>query len=164
MSTLQQPGPPAATPLLDGLVSFLRDDGWPVEVSAAPTPVVETRCAGAATEWACVGRTFEPQGQVVFDSALPVEVPQELAGGMALLLSCLNWDLHTGSFAISTATGALRLRTSLAVTGEARQLTPAAAKALVYANVLIVDRCIEALKEVAAGRLSIEDALDRLAL
>lgn len=164
MSTPEQPGPTAATPLLDGLVGFLRDDGWPVEVHPAPTPVVETRCAGATTEWACVGRTFEPQGQVVFDSALPVEVPQELAGGMALLVSCLNWDLHTGSFAISTATGELRLRTSLVVTGEARLLPAAAAKALVYANVLIVDRCIESLKDVAAGRLSIEAALDRLAL
>jgi len=153
-----------ATPLLDGLVAFLRDDGWPVELVGAPVPTVTTRCAGATTEWACTGRTFEPQGQVVFDSALPVEVPQAMAGGIALLLTCINWDLHTGSFALDTATGAMRLRTSLVVAGETPLLRPAAAKGLVYANVLIVDRCLAPLQEVAAGTLSIEAALERVAL
>jgi len=153
----------SATPLLDGLVAFLGQDGWPVHLVAAPAPTVETRCAGASTEWACVGRTIEAQGQVVFDSNLPVEVPQELAGPVALLLSCLNWDLTVGAFAVDTATGGVRLRTSLVVTGEPRQLGAEAAKALVYGNVLTVDRCLEPLREVAGGRLGIEAALERLA-
>ncbi len=153
-----------ATPLLDGLVAFLRDDGWPVSLPSSEVPTVETRCAGVTTEWTCQGRTFEPQGQVVFDSALPVRIPEAEAGAMALLLTCANWGLHTGAFALDTATGAVRLRTSLVVTGETPLLSPAAAKALVYANVLIVDRCLEPLEEVAAGRMSIEDALEAIDL
>jgi len=153
----------SATPLLDGLVSFLRDDGWPVQLVPGAAPAVETRCAGDSLEWACTGRAFEAEGQVVFDSALPVAVPEELAGPVALLLSCLNWDLPNGAFAIDTATGGVRLRTSLLVAGEPRRLTTAAVKALVYANVLTVDRCIEPLQEVAAGRLGLEQALERLA-
>ena len=153
-----------ATPLLDGLVAFLRDDGWPVHLPDSSIPTVETRCASATAEWTCQGRTFEPQGQVVFDSTLPVEVSEAMAGGIALLLTCVNWGLHTGSFALGTATGAVRLRTSLVVTGETPLLGPAAAKALVYPNVLIVDRCLEPLQEVAGGRLGIEDALERMAL
>lgn len=153
----------SATPLLDGLVAFLRDDGWPVQLLATPAPAVETRCAGTSTEWACVGRTFEAQGQVVFDSAMPVEVPQELAGPVALLLSCLNWELPIGSLAIDTDTGGVRLRTSLVATGEPGRLTVAAAKAMVYTNVLTVDRCLGPLQEVAGGRLSIEAALERMA-
>lgn len=149
-----------ATPLLDGLVAFLREDGWPVSLPPSEVPTVETRCAGVTVEWTCQGRTFEPQGQVVFDSALPVAIPEAAAGPMALLLTCVNWNLHTGAFALDTATGAVRLRTSLVVTGDTPLLGPAAAKALVHANVLIVDRCLEPLREVAAGRLSIEKALE----
>lgn len=152
-----------ATPLLDGLAAFLRDDGWPVEVSSSPVPMVETRCASDSSEWACQGRSFETDGQVVFDSLLPVEIPQDLAGPIALLVACANWDLPTGAFALDTASGGVRLRTSLVVTGEAPQLAPAAAKALVYSNVLIVDRCLEPLKEVAAGRLGLEAALELVA-
>ncbi len=152
-----------ATPLLDGLASFLRDDGWPVQISSSPVPTVETRCANATTEWSCQGRAFEAEGRVVFDSLLPVEIPQDLAGPMALLVACANWDLTTGSFALDTASGGVRLRTSLVVTGEAPQLGPAAAKALVHDNVLIVDRCLEPLKEVAAGRLGLEAALGLIA-
>ena len=153
----------SATPLLDGLVAFLGQDGWPVHQVATPSPTVETRCVGDSAEWTCVGRTFEEQGQVVFDSNLPVEVPQELAGPVALLLSCLNWDLVVGAFAVDTATGGVRLRTSLVVMGEHGQLGAAAAKALVYGNVLTVDRCLETLQDVAGGRLGIEAALERLA-
>ncbi|HEV8114707.1 MAG TPA: hypothetical protein VGP53_00610 [Acidimicrobiales bacterium] len=152
----------SATPLLDGLVAFLGQDGWPVHLVATPSPTVETRCAGDSAEWTCVGRTFEAQGQVVFDSNLPVEVPQELAGPVALLLSCLNWDLTVGAFAVDTATGGVRLRTALVVTGAPPQLGAEAAKALVHSNVLIVDRCLGALQEVAGGRLGIEAALERL--
>jgi len=153
----------AATPLLDGLVAFLRDDGWPVTLPRGPVPTVLTRCAGATAEWACTGRTFEPQGQVVFDSALPLAVPEDGGPGIALLLGAANWKLHTGAFALDPASGQVRLRTSLvSVTGG--QLEPAAAKALVYANVLIVDRCLPTLEAAAAGSLSLPDALEKLDL
>lgn len=153
-----------ATPLLDGLVAFLRNDGWPVQLPASTVPTVETRCASPTAEWTCTGRTFEPQGQVVFDSMVPVEVPEAMAPAVALLLTCVNWGLNTGSFALDTATGAVRLRTSMVVTGETPLLAPAAAKALVYANVLIVDRCLEPLREAAAGRMPIEQALELMDL
>ncbi len=147
-------------PLLDGLVAFLRGDGWPVHLPPSELPTVETRCASATAEWTCTGRTFEPQGEVVFDSAVPVQVPETMAGSIALLLTCVNWGLHTGSFAIDTATGGVRVRTSLVVTGDTPLLAPAAAKALVYSNVLIVDRCLEPLRDAVAGRLTIEQALE----
>lgn len=148
-----------ATPLFDGLAAFLRDDGWPVTVTATePVPTLETRCASAFREWTCVGRTFEPQGQVVFDSQLPLTVPQPLLSEVGLLLLRANWNLHTGSFSLDPSTGAVGLRSSLVVTADSPLLHPRAAKALVYANVLIVDRCLEPLLEVAAGNLSGHDA------
>lgn len=153
-----------ASALLDGLVAFLRDDGWPVHLPPSEAPTVETRCASATAEWTCTGRTFESKGQVVFDSAVPVQVPEAMAGSIALLLTCVNWALHTGSFAIDTATGGVRVRTSLVVTGDTPLLAPAAAKALVYSNVLIVDRCLEPLRDAVAGQLPIEQALEMMDL
>ncbi len=152
-----------ATPLLDGLVAFLRDDGWPVTLPPGPDPTVETRCAGATAEWSCTGRTFEQQGQVVFDSTLPVSVPQDMGPAIGLLLAATNWSLHTGAFALDPASGQVRLRTSLVSTSGPLLHAPAA-KALVYANVMIVDRCLPALQQAAAGRLSLAEALERLDL
>ena len=165
MSTAPPVATSVATPLLDGLTAFLRDDGWPVAVTATePVPTLETRCASATREWTCVGRTFEPQGQVVFDSQLPLTVPQPLLGEVGLLLLRANWSLHTGSFSLDPATGAVRLRSSLVVTADTPLLPPPAAKALVYANVLIVDRCLEPLLDAAAGNLSGNDAFNLFGL
>ena len=151
-----------ATPLLDGLVAFLRADGWPVNLPPDQPSPVETRCMGTTAEWTCTGRTFEEQGQVVFDSALPFLVPEELRPGIALLLTKANWSLHTGAFALEPGTGEVRLRTSLVSPGPL--LHAASAKALVYANVLIVERCIPTVDAAVAGTMPVAEALDRLAL
>jgi len=153
----------SATPLLDGLVAFLRDDGWPVSLPPGPVPTVESRCAGSTAEWVCTGRTFEQQGQVVFDSALPLDVPEDGGPGIALLLAGANWKLHTGAFALDPASGQVRLRTSLVAT-SGPPLPAAAAKALVYANVLIVERCLPTLAAAVAGTVSLPEALERLDL
>ena len=151
-----------ATPLLDGLAAFLRDDGWPVTVRPGPPATVETRCAGTTAEWTCTGRTFEEQGQVVFDSDLPFTVPEDRGPAMALLLAATNWNLHTGFFALDPATGRIRVRTSFVATAGPL-LHAAAAKALVYPNVLIVERCLATLEGAVAGRLGLAEALERLA-
>ena len=151
-----------SSPLFDGLLAFLRDDGWPVDVLAGSVPTLETRCAGVLSEWVCTGRTFEQQGQVVFDSSLPLVVPEPLRAEIALLLGKANWKLHTGAFALEPATGQVRLRTSLVT--QAQVLHAAAAKSLVYANVLIVDRCLPTIDAAVSGAVSVHQALDQLAL
>ena len=152
-----------ATPLLDGLVGFLRDDGWPVDLPPGQVPNVTTRCAGSTAEWSCTGRTFEQQGQVVFDSQMPFTVPDDRRPGIALLLGHANWSLHTGAFAIDPVAGHVRLRTSLVSTSK-EPLPAPAAKALVYANVLIVDRCLPTLQAAVSGSLGVAEALAQLAL
>ena len=149
-------------PLFDGLLTFLRDDGWPTTVVSGDVPTLETRCAGVLSEWTCSGRTFEEQGQVVFDSALPIVVPEPMRADVALLLGKANWSLHTGAFALEPTTGEVRLRTSLVT--QAQVLDSAAAKALVYANVLIVDRCLPTIDGAVNGSLSLRQAIDQLAL
>jgi hypothetical protein len=152
-----------ATPLLDGLIAFLHDDGWPVTRPPEPEPAVHTRCAGSVAEWGCTGRTFEQQGQVVFDSAVPVEVSEDVVPGFALLLAGANWKLHAGAFALDPSTGQVRLRTSLLST-QGPLLHAPAAKALVYANVLIVERCLPTLRAVANGSLGPVEGVQHLQL
>jgi hypothetical protein len=152
-----------ATPLHDALVGFLQADGWPITKPSAPVPTVETRFAGTMAEWTCTGRTFEPQGQVVFDSTLPFVVPEPVQAAMAALLVYANWELLTGAFALSPETGEVRFRTSLLLPDGAA-LSPPAVKGMVYANVLTVDRCLGPLAAAAVGDLTVADALDRLAL
>lgn len=152
-----------ATPLLDAMVDFLRTDGWPITLPTGPIPTVKTFFAGHGTEWSCAGRTFEPQGQVVFDSAVPLGIPERLRPGMATLLIHANWELLTGAFSLAPGSGHVRFRTSLLLPDGAA-LLPAVVKGLVYANVLTVDRCLPALAAAASGELDIPEALDRLAL
>jgi hypothetical protein len=154
--TIVSPGP-----LLDALVGFLRDDGWPVVEAAPEESTVRTRFAGNSHEWSCAGRTFELQGQVVFDSALPLEVPQDRQASVAALLLHVNWTMITGAFALDPLSGTVRFRTSLLLP-DAASLTPAVAKGLVYANVLTVDRCVPTIAAATAGEVSLTDALDTI--
>jgi len=157
----------AATPLFDALVAFLRDDCWPVSVELqAPeleAPRVVTRFGGTTQEWDCAGRTFERQGQVVFDSLLPLTVAQPTRPDLAVLLVRVNWDILTGAFALSPSTGGIRFRTSLLLPDGA-PLVRAAVKGLVYANVLTVDRCLGAIAAAAAGEISVAEALELIDL
>jgi Putative bacterial sensory transduction regulator len=156
--------PASSHPLLDALVGFLRSDGWPIVridaggIDAGQTRV-ETRFAGSTHVWSCVGRTFEPQGQLVFDSLLPLEVPPERQAGVAVLLMQFNWTSVTGAFAVDPESGAVRFRTSLLLP-DATGLSPAMSKGLVYANAVTVDRCLPAIAAVAAGEMGLTEALD----
>ncbi|MEJ7763956.1 MAG: YbjN domain-containing protein [Acidimicrobiales bacterium] len=150
-----------ASPLLDGLVAFLRDDGWPVTLPDGQVATVQTRCAGATIEWDCTGRTFEEQGQVVFDSALPFSVPLDRGPAMGLLLAAANWSLQQGAFGLDPSSGQVRLRTSLIAT-RGHTLQAREAQGLVHTNVLIVDRCLPTLQAAATGTLDLAEALERL--
>jgi hypothetical protein len=145
----------AAPPLLGSLVSFLRSDSWPIAMSDG---AVGTRFAGTAHEWACTGRAFEEQGQLTFDSFLPMSVPPTRRPAVATLLLQVNWTMVTGAFALDPETGTVRFRTALFLPDHA-PCHPGMLKGLVYANVLTVDRCLPVLLAVADGTVTLAEAL-----
>jgi hypothetical protein len=155
----QSAGAAGSGPLLAALVSFLESDGWPLSVIDPELSCVQTRFAGSTHEWSCWGRTFEPQGQVVFDSVLPVQVASERQAGVAVLLLRVNATMLTGAFAVDPDVGTIRFRTSVFLPDGA-PLIPAISKGLVYANVLSVERCLPAVAAVANGELGLVEALD----
>jgi hypothetical protein len=148
-----------AGPLLSALVTFLRSDGWPVVELDSDESSVTTRFAGSSNEWSCVGRTFERQGQLVFDSLLPVVVAADRQAGVAVLLLHVNWTMLTGAFAVDPESGNVRFRTSLLLP-DATALDPPISKGLVYANVLTVEQCLPGIAAAAAGELGLREALD----
>jgi hypothetical protein len=146
----------AAPPLLSSLVAFLESDGWPTAVS---DDGVDTRFAGTSHEWACAGRAFVEQGQLVFDSFLPMSVPPTRRPAVATLLLQVNWTMVTGAFALDPDTGMVRFRTALFLPDHA-SCPPVVLKGLVYANVLTVDRCLPVLLAVSDGSVSLAEALE----
>ncbi len=150
-----------AGPLLRAVHAFLTSDGWPVEDLDVEASRLATRFAGSTHEWTCTATTYEPQGQVVFDSQVPVDVPTDQQAGLATLLLHANWSMLTGAFALDPAHGAVRFRTSL-VLPDAAPLGAAVCKGLVYANVLTVERCLPVLRATVDRTLGLADALESL--
>jgi hypothetical protein len=149
--------------LFDAFCVALRDDGWPVKRHGTAPHVVETSFAGTHHTWLCEGRVFEEQGQIVFDSMLPEAVSAERRADTSQLFASVNWEIITGAFVMNVDNGEIRFRTSLLIP-RSMALPSDVALGMVYANVLTVDRCLGDLTAMLHDDVSVEEALDRMAL
>jgi hypothetical protein len=149
--------------LADAFCDALRDDGWSIERDGGNPTEVRTAFAGTAATWQCSARVFEQQGQIVFDSVLPLTAPPDRRPDVCYLLTRLNWEIITGAFVLEADTGELRFRTSLLVP-EAMALPSPAVLGMVYSNVVTVDRCLSDLASMLDADASLEDTLGHMGL
>jgi hypothetical protein len=127
--------------LFDAFCVALQGDGWPVTRRGTGPHVVETSFAGTQHTWRCEGRVFEEQGQIVFDSILPEVLDADRQADACAVLARVNWEIITGAFIMDADGREMRFRTAL-LTPLSMALYPDLALAMVYANVLTVDRCL----------------------
>ena len=153
----------AGAALADTFCSVLRNDGWDLERSGESPSVVDTLFAGTTTTWRCIARVFAEQGQIVFDSVVPLTVEEVRRAEVAYLLTRVNWEILTGAFVLDASSGEIRFRNSLLVP-DSVSLLPPVALGLVYANVVTVDRCLPDLSHMLLGDESVGDTLARMGL
>jgi hypothetical protein len=149
--------------LAETFCAILRNDGWDLERSGQGPSVVDTLFAGTTTTWRCIARVFPEQGQIVFDSVVPLKVEEDRRAEVAYLLTRVNWEILTGAFVLDAATGEIRFRNSLLVP-ELVALLPPVALGLVYANVVTVDRCLPELSHMLLGEASLGETLAQMGL
>jgi hypothetical protein len=145
------------------VLEFLANDGWPVEPDTYDgLPCIRSRFIGSNQAWACRARPYDPFGQLAFESILPCTVDEPHRAAVVQLIIQANWHLLTGAFHLDLDTGELVFRTVLLIP-NGLEPTNDLCRALVYSNVLTVDRCVAEFMSTAAGadpRL----AFERLAL
>lgn len=151
-----------ATSLRETVEATLRDDGWPVACQGtAERPVVQTWFAGTTGTWPCDVRVFEASAQVVFDSVLPLVVPEDRRAEVAYVLVRANWELLTGAFTMDADSGEVRFRSALVVP-QGSTPPPGVVLAMTYANVVTVDRCLGDLGRFLDGSAGVDETIARL--
>ncbi|MGH9068982.1 MAG: YbjN domain-containing protein [Acidimicrobiales bacterium] len=134
---------------------FFEVDDWP----AQPVPgqaLLRVDYEGRTTRWPCYARGVDPEGLAIFYSLDPVPVPAARRPAIAELLTRINYHLPVGNLEMDHEDGEVRMRTSL-VLGDA-ELTVDLLRALVGANVMLMDRYLPAIIAVATGNAEPEAA------
>jgi hypothetical protein len=142
--------------LYDAIVAFLQEDGWtftPMEEQM----VLRTGFRGENGQWTCYAQAREEQGQFIFYSVCPVNVPEDRRMPAAEFLTRANYGLFIGNFEMDWSDGEIRYKTSIDVEGD--RLSPALVQQMVYANVLMMDRYLPGIMQVLYGNVSPADAV-----
>jgi hypothetical protein len=142
--------------LYDAIVAFLQEDGWtftPMEEQM----VLRTGFRGENGQWTCYAQAREEQGQFIFYSVCPVNVPEDRRMPAAEFLTRANYGLFIGNFEMDWSDGEIRYKTSIDVEGD--RLSPALVQQMVYTNVLMMDRYLPGIMQVLYGNVSPADAV-----
>lgn len=140
----------AAESLMDTVVRFFREDNWPFEQMEG-RPVLRSGFRGDNGNWRCYAQVREEQEQFIFYSVLDVYVPENRRPAMAEFLTRANYGLIIGNFEMDWNDGEIRYKTSIDVEGD--QLSVPLVHRLVYVNVLMMDRYLPGIMQVAFGNV-----------
>ncbi len=134
--------------MLDTVIRFFREDSWPFE-QLEGRPILRTGFKGDNGSWRCYAQVRPEQEQFIFYSVLDTYVPEHRRTAMAEFLTRANYGLIIGNFEMDWQDGEIRYKTSIDVEGD--QLTTALVHRLVYVNVLMMDRYLPGIMQVAFG-------------
>lgn len=140
----------ATESLMDTVVRFFREDNWPYEQMEG-RPVLRSGFRGDNGNWRCYAQVREEQEQFIFYSVLDVYVPENRRAAMAEFLTRANYGLIIGNFEMDWNDGEIRYKTSIDVEGD--QLSVPLVHRLVYVNVLMMDRYLPGIMQVAFGNV-----------
>ncbi len=159
--------PAKAQTCYDAVVGFLKDDDWPFEADDE-NGTVATGYEGDNGKYELVIEAKNDMPMFAVHVDLPVEHPEEKEGDeptgafgeLIEFVLKLNCGLAVGSFDLDLDDGSLRFRIGVLAGDTAPSLSQV--RDQIYAAVTTGDRYFPLLREVAAGNLSAEAALDKL--
>lgn len=140
--------------VFDALVSFLRDDGWPLEAQDENEQALAVPVEGENGRWICAAQLMRDRALLLFSSILPVYVPPGSRAAVGEFLHRANEGLLFGGFQFAVDEGDVRYVTTLDVSeldpdkAAASGLLPGLLRRLVYANVTTTDQYYSALMSV----------------
>jgi len=143
--------------ILETVKRFFDEDDWVYEETISGLML---NFGGKSGEWRCFARIREPEGQFIFLSYAPFEIPAEQYLLVVDYLNRANFGMHIGNFELDFDSGTLQFRTSIDVQGDEESLSTWLVKHMVYQNVLSMERYLPGLIAVLEGSLSPEAAVN----
>jgi hypothetical protein len=136
--------------IFEEMSAFFAQDDWKT-TKVPDKPVLRMSFAGDDGAWICFAQARESQQQMVFYSVAPLKVPEDRRAVMAEFLHRANYGMIIGNFEIDFSDGEVRYKTSIDVEGGT--LFFPLIKAVVYQNVLTMDRYLKGVTAVALGQV-----------
>lgn len=143
--------------IMERVKQFFEADQWAYAESEIG---LKLNFGGRTGTWRCLARVREDEGQFLFYSFVPLEVPAAQMPLVAEYLMRANFGLFIGNFELNYRTGTVQYRTSIDVEGDEEALSLPVIKHLVYQNVLTMDKYLPGLQAVIEGRMSPEAAIE----
>ncbi|AFZ10969.1 protein of unknown function DUF1790 (plasmid) [Oscillatoria nigro-viridis PCC 7112] len=142
--------------ILSALIEFFASDDWPF-VKIDGEPVLRALFAGKNGKWTCYAKARTEKTQFVFYSICPVSVPESKRLAIAEFITRANYGTIIGNFELDFATGEIRYKTSIDISGST--LASTQIKQLVYANVMMMDEYLPGILSVIDGDVEVKDAI-----
>jgi len=147
--------------LLETIKQFFKEDNWSFTESQADTGL-SLRFAGKSGQWNCYARVREQEGQFIFYSYAPIDVPKAKYPPIIKYITRANFGLSIGDFEFNFLMGTIQFKTSIDVNGEESKLSFALIKHLVYGNVVTMDKYLPGLELVVKGKATAEQAIAQI--
>ena len=148
-------GQPAVAGLLTKVTRFFDNNQWSYE-RLEGQPAVAIGFEGKSGAWRCIAAVNEQAQQVAFFSMVDTKVAPEKRPAVIEYITRTNYGLGLGNFEMDLTDGHVRCKTCLAVGGS--ELTPALLGNLVSANCELMERYVPALRKVASGEWTPDQA------
>lgn len=142
--------------ILSAIINFFTSHDWPF-VKIQSEPVLHMILSGKNGKWTCYAKARTERAQFVFYSICPVSVPESKHLALAEFITRANYGTIIGNFELDFATGEIRYKTSIDISGST--LASTQIKQLVYANVMMMDEYLPGIISVLDGDVEVKDAI-----
>ena len=135
-----------AEPLFDAVVAVLDAEGWAFDRLGTRTALTAA-FQGEAGQWTVAVMASEKQRRLVAYSIAPLSAPAERRAAVAEFLTRANYGLPVGNFEMDLDDGEVRFKTAVDLADAL--VTDGLIRSLIHANVVLMDRYVKALHDVA---------------
>ena len=141
------------------VLSFLKNDGWPV-VETKENQIFQTQFKGNNGQWNCYLHIFEDRKQLVFYTLGENHIPPAHLQTVHEFITRVNSGMIIGNFELNLDHGGYRFKTSLDVSGD--QLSEALVKQMVYANIVTMNKYVLGIDAIVTMNSSAIEAIKNI--